>query len=370
MLILLYCVEQYRRTHKKRFLFVLPVLSLVEINMHAAMWPMMFVLLMPYIFPFILLQAGSIKEHCKTWFSANKYILLAMVFMFAVGFLNPNGIKGMGYVLNSYGNATGGVKIAELQAPSTADWFGIFVLIAFGAFAVYLYQNKDKFLDPACDQQELFTRVSMAAGVLFLGSMHIRNAWYIILGAMPVLVIALDGCKIKLPSKEKVLTTTELFVRNTICIFLSVIVAFFMFFESSGEEISTNKDSVLTPMVAADYLDLVARQKAVLYTEFNNGAYMEWRGYEVYMDARPELFQTEINGQEDVYTEYVNVQNGDIDYAEFLDKYGFTYLIVSDGALLGMYLSLDPGYEVVVDGNGYTMYERIPAIAAEPNLEG
>ena len=143
-----------------------------------------------------------------------------------------------------------------------------------------------------------------------------------------------------------------------------------MFFDTSDEEISTNEDSVLTPIVAADYLDLVARQKAVLYTEFNNGAYMEWRGYQVYMDARPELFQTEINGQEDVYTEYVNVQNGTIDYAEFLDKYGFTYLIVSDGALLGMYLSLDTGYEVVVEGNGYTMYERIPVMATSTILDG
>ena len=123
------------------------------------------------------------------------------------GFYNE-AIKKVG----RYGNATSGVKIAELQAPSTADWFGIFVLITFGLFVIYLYQNKDKFTDPSCDLQEEITRISMAAGVLFLGSMHIRNAWYIILGAMPAVIIALEGFKFKVPSKEKVLRIPPLFI--------------------------------------------------------------------------------------------------------------------------------------------------------------
>ena len=52
MLSLLYCMEQYRRTKKYRYLSVLPFLSLLQVNIHSSMWPMMFVLMVPYIFPY------------------------------------------------------------------------------------------------------------------------------------------------------------------------------------------------------------------------------------------------------------------------------------------------------------------------------
>jgi hypothetical protein len=80
----------------------------------------------------------------------------------------------------------------------------------------------------------------------------------------------------------------------------------------------------------------------------------------VYIDARPELFTKEINGKDDVLREYINVRDGRIDYEEFLDKYDFSHLIVSN-PFLAMYLDGHEDYKAVVRSDSYAIYEYQPA---------
>ena len=102
------------------------------------------------------------------------------------------------------------------------------------------------------------------------------------------------------------------------------------------------------------------KENVVLYTSFNNGAFMEMNGYKVYMDARPELFMEKINGKEDVYTEYVSVESGTCDLNAFLAKYNFTHLIARDGSPLSVHLrAYDDAYKIVVDGEGYCLFQRV-----------
>lgn len=358
LLTLLYCLEKYRSTNHKRYLAVMPLISLIQVNIHASMWPMMYVLMMPYIFPFTILRKGNIKDQFKTWFQRNKYILLTIVPMIGVGFLNPNGWKGMTYVLQSYGSATGGVQISELASPTLDSIWGITILAAVVCFSIYTYKIKEKFADETYDMQEEFTRLSMSAGVLILACMHIRNLWYLILGATPMVLLVLKNCKFKLRKKETEITLWNLVRINFVCV---VLIAFFgyIMFSIGAYSQNTTIDSTLAPIVAADYLDQHKDEDIVLYTEFNNGAYMEWRGYQVYMDARPELFQKKINNKEDIYSEYCQVAKGSINYEEFLGKYNFTHLIVSQHTIFDMYLSLNPSYEATVSGNGYTLYQAV-----------
>lgn len=85
MLSLLYCLEQYRRTKKYRYLSILPFLSLLQVNIHSSMWPMMFVLMVPYIFPYVVPHKNNIKSNCIKWFKKNKYILFTILIMLGVG---------------------------------------------------------------------------------------------------------------------------------------------------------------------------------------------------------------------------------------------------------------------------------------------
>ena len=357
MLSLLYCMEQYRQTNKVGYLIPLPVLSLIELNIHSAMWPMMFVMMMPYVFPLTLLRKRNFKENAKQWFTRNKLILLMMLIMLAIGFINPNGIAGMTYVLSSYGSATGGIAIAELLPPNTNTAQGLAILAAVAFLACYVYKNKHKLSDTTYDMQTEFTRFAMATGVLILACMHYRNIWYLYLGATPVILEMISNIKINI-KKPKWLTTFRQAELTIVSLILTAFLICFMFSISTYSS-GTAKDSEMAPYEAAEHLDKLENKDIQLFTEFNNGAFMEWRGYKVYMDARPELFQTKVNGQADIYSEYCSVRSGKINYEEFLDKYNFTHLIVTKNTVFNMYLKLSDTYKAVVDGNGYTLYEYV-----------
>lgn len=355
MIFLLYCIEKYRKTNKLIYLVFLPILSLLEINIHSAMWPMIFVLMLPYVFPYTLIQKGYIKVKTKQWFNRNKYLLLIMPIMMVMGLINPNGIKGITYIINSYGSANNGLSILELLPPNTNSLMGIIIMIAIAFFSIYLYKNKTKLLDSSNDIQNEFAKLSLAAGVLILACTHLRNAWYLIIGTTPIILTVIGDFKIKC-KKARSITTFRKIEFTAIAMVLTIFFSYFMLSISSFSAITT-KDSELAPIKAAEYLEKYEKKDIILYTEFNNGAYMELQGYKVYIDARPELFEKKINGKEDVYTEYCKVKKGDADFEKFLNKYKFTHMIVLDNTLLELYLSLSDEYVPMVCGTGYTLYE-------------
>ena len=103
------------------------------------------------------------------------------------------------------------------------------------------------------------------------------------------------------------------------------------------------------------------KNKIVLYTDFNDGAFFEWYGYKVYLDARPELFAKKINGQKDVMQESLDLMDGKLDCDKFIDDYGFTHVIVIGGESNPLYscLTAREDFELVVSGEGYRFFERI-----------
>lgn len=340
--------ETYRRNKNQWILLLLPILSLITINIHASMWPMLFVLMVPFIFPDKLPQVKelglwkSLGVFVKEWFGKWKWVLLAMLGMFMAGFVNPNGIKGMGYVFLSYCSATNSNLIAELQAPALNSFSGIFIVISL----LLLFKYVDKFRGKMD-----FAKFYMAAGTIILAATHNRNLWFLFFGATPLFFVFFDKFTWKVKHKEK---TTGAYAILDICYLCIILTLCTLPIGYGSLEI---KDSNASPVEAVAYLDDLDKEEVVLFTEFNNGAYMELNDYKVYIDARPELFQKNVNGKEDIYTEYLKVRTGQIDYEEFFNKYKFTHLIVDDGMPLSSFLRAYDGCKLAVDGEGYCLYE-------------
>jgi hypothetical protein len=310
------------------------------------MWPLLFVLILPFIFPGKLpkdFDRASLKNFAKQWFLTWKWALLAIVGMLVCGFVNPNGINGMGYVFLSYGSATTNDLIMELQAPTFASGAGLIILVAMVLLALYLWVSKKK-ADSAL--------VYMSLGTIVLAVMHMRNMWFLFFSIMPLLAHLLDYIYAKCSKVDRNVCNMKMnFVAAFVFLLLSVPMVIFC--------PTDIKDSFVATVDAADYLDNKNKDEIVLYTEFNNGAYMEFRGYKVYIDARPELFQKNINNKDNIYDEYLSVQMGNVGCRDFLEKYQFTHLIVSDGSILSGFMQACDEYEMVVDGEGYCLYELI-----------
>ena len=108
-----------------------------------------------------------------------------------------------------------------------------------------------------------------------------------------------------------------------------------------------------------NYLDGVSDKNIKLYTGYDDGGYLQYRGYKTYIDPRAEVFLKANNKKEDIMVEYYNLQCGRINAYSFLDKYNFDYLIVGDDDILYNYI--DNGYEVIHEDKdiNYIIYKRI-----------
>ena len=89
-------LEKYKQTNKSRYLYLLPLMTLIEINIHASMWVFHFCILLAHIVPSIInsaIENNNIK--------INKHLIINIILMIASLFINPYGIRNITYTFNS-----------------------------------------------------------------------------------------------------------------------------------------------------------------------------------------------------------------------------------------------------------------------------
>ena len=166
------CVlEQYRKDGKAWKLWQLVLISFLEINFHAAIWPFHFVMLLPYLVPPI--KNFFVKFKPKDY--SIKPFLIVIPLMAAVGFLNPYGIDGIKYVFLSYGKELKDAGIVELAAPSFQDSGLVFVLLL-AVILWWIALHREEKIDAPF--------FYILCGTAIMGTMHLRNLIYAYVGIL------------------------------------------------------------------------------------------------------------------------------------------------------------------------------------------
>lgn len=351
-------ILKYKQGKSKLWIWLLPVLSLIEINIHASIWPFFFILLLPHAVPWVFTTKEKIFKQVKD----SKALLLPAIISLLIGLCNPYGIKGMAYLFLSYNSSDLFQVISELQEPAIISTSGIFIILTILLLADYFKTNKE-------DVEGY--KIYMAAGTIILSSMHFRNMWFIIFGLIPLLCstsyieIGIQKIKKSLHNRKKTskpkkihskthdrieLTLSAILYTITLGLILSII------FTPLKEEMNPQ------PQIAVDYLNKhTTPEEVIIFTPFNLGGYLEWNGYKVYMDARPELFAKKINKKDDTAKEYFFVYEGNIDYKQFIDKYKFTHLLIEKESIFYQYMRWSDitDYKIVVEDNNFALYEKV-----------
>lgn len=310
-MVLLSVLERYRRTGLWRWLACLPAISVFLINWQAAMWPFLFILSACYLVPASL---AEFRDARNAWRERARMLLSFLSFAFFFGFLNPSGSRAVVYLLDSYGTAAGALNIMELSAPGILSKSGLLILASLAGCALLIMRRRDR-----AD----WAALSMGFGTALMAAMHLRNFWFVLL-ALPMLwggVLDSFGFRLDLKLPERDRRRMGLGVLAGGIVITAVLL---------GERIALPLTEDALPYAcvhAADYLDEYDGD-VVLFAGFNTGAYMEFRGYKIYMDARPELYAPGITQGPDIYGEYLSVLGRETPYADFISKYGFTHLLI------------------------------------------
>lgn len=343
--VLVLCVmEKYRRSGGWKTLLFLPLIALVHANCHLSMMPFDLFIVACYVIPVPVL-----RQHFSHAAYKRIPVVIAMVAMAGCSLINPYGLDGILYLVNSYGAASYRDYIVELGHTTVWCWYGFYAMFWAIIGAIAIGSNGIRKIDLPLT---VFFLVC-----LVLSLQHTRNVWLVTLAAYVLAAGALGNVSAGFKKYHPLLEDdpVKIAVMALGCFLITGLTL------TSTEELSQPlEDATRTPTVAVSYLDSHVEDKdsAKIFTHFNAGGYLEYCGYNVGMDARPELWQSKITGlDKDYYTEYVDMSKGDLGIYEYLDGKGFDYLIVNTDTNMYKTLKHDENYEIVVNGNEYVMFQ-------------
>lgn len=127
--------QEWRRGSSSRCLLVLPVVSLLSVNLQAALWPLPAAAAACFLLPEEgEISLGETGETVRSWARSRLPLLAAIVGMAAESLINPYFIDGSLYVIRSLGAASYGGVILELKPvwamPAAALFWGVAILAA------------------------------------------------------------------------------------------------------------------------------------------------------------------------------------------------------------------------------------------------
>ena len=332
-----YFLEKHVKTKKVNTLFAIPVLSLLLINLHAAMWAMLLVFMLPYLVSAVAFDAKTLKVEAQGNLFA---LLITMAVSIMAGLLNPYSFDNMLYLTSSYGQKSLSL-IKEMYPTSLSSMEGMTFFGLFGITILIVCFIKKRLV-----ARRFFL---LYAGTLLLGMLQIKGIPYFYLFGVPAFAFMLkdiDFAKLKKPLKNY--NTKS--VRTLGCIFLSLCLVYLCEarFFMTKDIIQSNQEHIDRLEEVATILDQV-EEPIVLYANFNDGQYFEFRGYHPYIDGRAELFLAQNNKQYDYFAEYENLINGKIYYQNFVNKYNFNYYVLCNGPDSYLLIALlhDDDFEIV-----------------------
>ena len=325
-------MELYAKTNNKKYLLILPIMSLIQINLHGMFFLMLFIFMLPYVvnaFGFNFKNNNQKKYDLKP-------IILIMIVMLLTGLINPYGIKNIIYVFTSYGQKILNETIIELRPLLFEQLFDKMVIILI--FIIYFLYFKCKNI-PMRYYLLLF-------GTTYLAFDCVRSiALFMIASLFPLSYLYKD--KIPNIDIDKFIPVS---LKCFITIALLVVIIIFLdfmpknFFPSSKEPI--------------DYLEKnFDTGKMRLYINFDDGSYAVYKEIKVNIDPRAEVYLKKNNHKSDIYNEYNSLSSNKMSYKKYLDKYKFTHLLVEKNDPLYKKLRKDScNYTLIKKFKNYDVY--------------
>ena len=348
LLVEIYLLEMHVQAKKSKYLIGIPVLSLILINLHAAMWLMLFVFMLPYLISAIPIKLENFKKEAQGDF----LFLIAVAAVSGVaGLLNPYGLDNMLYLFSSYGHRCF-TLIMEMQPTNIDSNEGKFLFAALGIAIVILFFIRKQV--PAVRFFLLFF------GTLVLGLLQIKGIPYFLLFGIPAFTCVLRDFSIldlAKPLKKSITKTSKILglIFFGICFIYVCEARFFI-----TNDVRLAQEEHISHLDAAIEILDRSEEPVVLYTNFNDGQYLEFKGYHPYIDGRAEVFLSANNKDYDYFNEYACLFDGGFYYRDFIDKYDFNYLIIhrSNDCFIYMPLIHDDDFELVYESYDVNLFVR------------
>ena len=396
-----YFIEMFLETKKKRYAVGLIIIPIIIANVHLAVFPFYFVLYLPYIAEYMIYilsnteiilvtakidrlnkkilkttkeeEIQKIKDEInrleekneknirkKEKIKANPYkikirgndnvktLIIVMIICLFTGLLTPLGTTPYTYLIKTMQGTTTHNISEHLPLTLVNNLEFMCTLVLFIAILT--------FTDTKIRLSDLF----MLGGLIFLTFYTRRQFSMFTLICVIILnrlINALldkydpEGCK---KAIKKMTTITGMIV--TICLVLTISV---IQYKPKMNDHFIDENSY--PVGAATYiLENLDIKNIKLYNEYNYGSYLIFRGIPVFIDSRADLYAPEFNPGVEVFNDYINLSNVDIDNVEEkLDKYGITHMLMYKKSKLRKFVEQNTEkYNLLYEDDNFCLFER------------
>ncbi len=318
----IYFLEKYISEKRMRFLAWVVLLSILLVNLHAAMWPLFFILMLPYILD------GIAKIKWAHGYGALP-LVITMVLSFAAGLCNPYGSANMFYLFGSYGVDLINENIHEMSTPDFKSPLGLVVFILIIGIVIII-KSKGK----SC-----LRHVLLLAGTFLMGLSSIRSLSITFMGTMLFVAYYLKDNH----SLGAVFSDVRKRMVNYVAIFF-IVIAMIAIKQMNFHE----QARIFEPKGAVDYISLhVDISSMRLLNDFESGGFIEYHGIKTFIDSRCEIFLKSVNKKEDIFASYVDFTSGRLHYKDLIKKYDITHVLMRKEDAISIYLMHEEDYETL-----------------------
>lgn len=336
------CLE-WRHSANPRCLLALPIVSLLSVNLQAALWPLPTAAAACFLLPEKdEISTQAIAKTLRAWWRSRLPLLAAVAGMAAESLVNPYCIDGSLYVLRSLGAASYGGVILELNPvwvmPAAALFWGASILVAFIS-CVLARRFPPRWL------------LAFWAASAIAGALAVRCLW--ITWTVSFLVVAASvGQSDAIRPRVHRLLIAERAVMILVLAF-SVINSGLNSLDSITRGVETGWRDIDSDM--AQIVEALGDDPGRIWSEDATVMnYLEWAKVPVTYDMRPEIWSEAISGDAKAndYRAYVDSLEGGYG---FLKEDGWTWAIVRDSNIK-RFGKACPGAEKTASGRGYVLY--------------
>ncbi len=334
LLIELLFLQQLRaHPERRRYGYLLfPLLSVLEINLHAAMWPMLLVFLLPYFFESTLGRLAFFSSRFDStraipWRTLAVYAAL----IFVVALLNPYGLEMLGYGISNSGTPSLRYISTEMQPLAVR---APFLVVLIPLFTVYMIW---KWLRWHFELPLLL----LVLGTGFMAMIAERSLYLF----FPCVMLALArlGCR-EFPFSCSPRQKRRMLCVGTAAMSLLLLANFILLPKNVIPAEWSAGLQAMREDAAAQGIDI-----GNVYAVRDIGSYLTFAQIPVYHYSCDEAFTGKMNRRKDILAEYHAVQEQQLPYKEFLRRYDFHYFFVKNDDYLYDALASDEDYTLLYE---------------------
>lgn len=344
----LYEINRLLETGKKRHFIILLLLPIILANLHDTVWPIYFIIMLPYIAEIILSKIKILKNNnpYKILIPEAKYgkwLIIVFIISLFTGALTP--VFGTPYI-NMITVMQGLSKdyVTELTPVGILENWRLFAVITLTIMILAFSKTKVRLKD-----------ILFIFGFSIMALLAKRNTYFLFLIGSVSLCNIITAFLKEYNCEEGFY---KFFSNNIVLIIISIIIILISTNNLTRNMNRSYVDDTMYPIEATQWLlENTDVNNIKLYNHYNFGSYLELNKIPVFIDSRSGIYCKEFNDTE-VMQDYMDLEEKGYNYEEIFEKYGITHILIYDTQAMNRYIFNDDNYNIVYQDDIFVIYER------------